>query len=166
MITRGCMAQSICGPRWILCKFIYLFGVLRHFQHCTGHITTGSWEGRENQYIQLVKVLYHKLPTNSKQLHAFPLKVGPENRASISEVGSESVTILYKFIYLFWVYAAFNTVQVISRWVVGRAEETSTYSLSRFCTVNCRPMSSNYQLSHLPGTEPRPQRWEVRVLPL
>ena len=21
--------------------FIYLFGVLRHFQHCTGHITTG-----------------------------------------------------------------------------------------------------------------------------
>ena len=23
--------------------FIYLFGVLRHFQHCTGHITTGTW---------------------------------------------------------------------------------------------------------------------------
>ena len=23
--------------------FIYLFGVLRRFQHCTGHITTGSW---------------------------------------------------------------------------------------------------------------------------
>ena len=28
-----------------------LFGVLRHFQHCTGHITTGSWKGRGNQYI-------------------------------------------------------------------------------------------------------------------
>ena len=26
--------------------FIYLFGVLRHFQHCTGHIMTGSWKGR------------------------------------------------------------------------------------------------------------------------
>ena len=38
---------------------------------------------------------------------------------------------------------------VISRWVVGRAEETSTYSWSRFCTVNCRPTASNYQLSHL-----------------
>ena len=25
--------------------FIYLFGVLRHFQHCTGHIMTGSWRG-------------------------------------------------------------------------------------------------------------------------
>ena len=36
---------------------IYLFGVLRRFQHCTGHITTGSWEGRGNQYIQLIKVL-------------------------------------------------------------------------------------------------------------
>ena len=29
------------------------------------------------------------------------------------------------FIYLGF-YVAFNTVQVISRWVVGRAEETST----------------------------------------
>ena len=54
-----------------------LFGVLRRFQHCTGHIMTGSWKGRGNQYIQLVKVLYCKLPTNSKQLPAFPLEVGP-----------------------------------------------------------------------------------------
>ena len=36
---------------------IYLFGVLRRFQHCTGHITTGSWKGRGNQYIQVVRVL-------------------------------------------------------------------------------------------------------------
>ena len=40
------------------------------------------------------------------------------------------------FIYLGF-YIAFNTVQVISRRVVGRAEETSTYNLSGFCTVNC-----------------------------
>ena len=53
--------------------FIY-FGVLRHFQHCTGHITTGSWKGRGNQYIQFTRVLYCKLPTNGKQLPAFPLK--------------------------------------------------------------------------------------------
>ena len=72
---------------------IYLFGVLRRFQHCTGHITMGSWKGRGNQCIQLVMVLYCKLPTNGKKLPAFPLEVGP-------------------------------------------------------------------------GTEPRPQRWEVRVLPL
>ena len=71
----------------------YLFGVLRRFQHRTGHITTGSWKGRGNQYIQLVKVLYCKLPTNGKQLPAFPLEA-------------------------------------------------------------------------MPGTEPRPQRWEARVLPL
>ena len=31
--------------------FVCLFGVLRRFQHCTGHITTGSWKGRGNQYI-------------------------------------------------------------------------------------------------------------------
>ena len=73
--------------------FIYLFGVLRRFQHCTGHITTGSWKGRGNQYIQFARVLYCKLPTNGKQLPAFPLEA-------------------------------------------------------------------------MPGTEPRPQGWEVRVLPL
>ena len=60
------------------------------------------------------------------------------------------------FIYLVF-SVAFNTVQVISRRVVGRAEETSTYSLLGFCTVNCRPTASNYQLSHLRpcwGTNP------------
>ena len=47
------------------------------------------------------------------------------------------------------VYVAFNTIQVISRRVVGRAEEASTYSLPGFCTVNYRPMARNHQLSHL-----------------
>ena len=42
----------------------------------------------------------------------------------------------FKFVYLGF-HIAFNTVQVISRRVVGRAEETSTYSWSRLCTVNC-----------------------------
>ena len=61
---------------------IYLFGVLYCFQHCTGHIMTGSWKGRGNQYIQFIRVLYCKLSTNDKQLPAFP------------EVGGESVTTL------------------------------------------------------------------------
>ena len=52
-------------------------------------------------------------------------------------------------LFIFWFYVAFNTVQVISRRVLGRAEKTSTYSSSGFCTVNCRPTASNYQLSHL-----------------
>ena len=61
---------------------IYLFGVLHHFQHCTGHITTDSWKGRGNQYIQFVKVLYCKLLTNGKQLPAFPFEavLGTEPR--------------------------------------------------------------------------------------
>ena len=40
------------------------------------------------------------------------------------------------FIYLGF-YVAFNTVQVISRRVVGRAEETSTITVCIVCTVNC-----------------------------
>ena len=54
------------------CSFIW--GFLRRFQHCTGHITTGSLKGRGNQYIQFARVVYCKLPTNGKQLPAFPLK--------------------------------------------------------------------------------------------
>ena len=57
-------------------------------------------------------------------------------------------SICVEFIYLGF-YIAFNTVQVISRWVVGRPEETNTYSSLGFCTVNCQPTASNYQLSHL-----------------
>ena len=66
----------LCNVKPIL-VFIYLFGVLRRFQHCTGHITTGSWKGRGNQYMQFVRVLYCKLPTNGKKLPAFPLEAMP-----------------------------------------------------------------------------------------
>ena len=52
--------------------FFYLFG--RRFEHCTGHITTGSWKGRGNQYIEFARVLYCKLLTNVKQLPAFLLE--------------------------------------------------------------------------------------------
>ena len=74
--------------------FIYLFGVLRRFQHCTGHITTGSWKGRGNQYIEFARVVYCKLPTNGKQLPAFPLKASTGIEPPTSEVGGESVTTL------------------------------------------------------------------------
>ena len=76
---------------------IYLFGVLHHFQHCTGHITTGSCKGRGNQYTQLIRVLYCKLLTNGKQLPTFPLEeieLYAGNRTLVSEVGGESVTTL------------------------------------------------------------------------
>ena len=65
--------------------------------------------------------------------------------------------IFYLVIYLGF-YIAFNTVHVISQRVVGRAEETSTYSLSGFCTVNCRPTASNYQVFHLRSC------WELDVV--
>ena len=37
----------------------------------------GSWKGRENQYIQFVRVLYCKLSTNGKRLPAIPLEAMP-----------------------------------------------------------------------------------------
>ena len=62
--------------------------------------------------------------------------------------GNQKVVFVWIY-FLGFFYVVFNTVQVISRWVVGRAEETSTYSSLGFCTINCRPTASNYQLSHL-----------------
>ena len=51
---------------------------------------------------------------------------------------------IYLFIWGFtFLYRYRYTVQVISRWVVGRAEETSTYSSLGFCTVNGQPTASN-----------------------
>ena len=69
------------------------------------------------------------------------------------------IQYLSHYKYLVFIYLGFYVayVHVISRWVVGRAEEISTYSSSAFCTVNCRPTASNYQLSHLrPCQEPNP----------
>ena len=67
---------------------IYLFGVLHRFQDFTGHIMTGSWKGRGNQYIQFIRILYCKLPTNGKQLPAFSLEavLGTEPRPQRWEV--------------------------------------------------------------------------------
>ena len=57
-------------------------------------------------------------------------------RQFIQNVISYSKSVMKSRVYL-WSYVAFNTVQVLSRRVVGRAEETSTYSSLGFCTVNC-----------------------------
>ena len=57
-------------PRPLMCLFGFLTSVATH---CRGHITTGSFMGRGNQYIQLFKALYCELPTKGKQLPAFSL---------------------------------------------------------------------------------------------
>ena len=60
-----------------LCPFhLFILVFTSRSTHCIGHITTGCFMGRGNQYIQLVKVLYYKLSINGKQLPAFPLEVG------------------------------------------------------------------------------------------
>ena len=62
---------------FISSKYFFIWVLTLPSTHCIGNITMGSFMGRGNQYIQLVKVLYCKLPTNSKQLPAFPLEIGP-----------------------------------------------------------------------------------------
>ena len=54
----------------------------------------GSWKGGGNQNVQIVRVLYCKLPTNGKQLPAFPLQAVTGIEPPASEVGGESVTTL------------------------------------------------------------------------
>ena len=50
VMTSNCLSAILTFPNE------YLFEVLRRFQHCAGHITTGSWKGRGNQYIQFDRV--------------------------------------------------------------------------------------------------------------
>ena len=76
--------------KWIL---IYLFGVLCRFQHYARHITTGSFEGRGNQYMQLVKVLYSNLTIINKQLQTLPQKSLGFEPLTL-EVGGECVTVV------------------------------------------------------------------------
>ena len=52
-----------------------------------------------------------------------------------------------EFIYLGF-DIAFNTVQVISQWVVGRAEETSTYMFVR--VLYCKLPTNSKQLPAFP----------------
>ena len=54
------IVHYLARPTEVLKYLICLFGVLRRFQHCTGHITTGSWKGRGNQYIEFARVVYLK----------------------------------------------------------------------------------------------------------
>ena len=57
-------------------------------QHCAGYITAGSFVGRGNQYIQLVKVLYCELPTIGKQQLTFPHKVWGLNHRPVRSEAS------------------------------------------------------------------------------
>ena len=83
ILLKQFMHKGKCCLFWLFtCRqysysIIYLFRVLRRFQHSTGHITKGSWKGRGNQYIEFVRVLYCKLLTNGKHLPAFPLEAVP-----------------------------------------------------------------------------------------
>ena len=125
----------------MLC-FIYFLGGLRRFQHCTGHITTGSWKGRGNQNIQFVRVLYCKLPTNGKQLPAFPLEAvsGTEPRPQRWEARVLPLCHRGPCIYL------------ITR-VLHLGDETRTFCQSVFCVPRRGEVQPN-----LLALSPQPQK--------
>ena len=105
--------------------FICLFGVLRRFQHCTGHITTGSWKGRGNQYIEFARVLYCKLPTNCKQLPAFPLEtvrgLNPGLRGGKREC-YHSATVAPRYVLKSMFYKARYNPHMFLRWFTDKYE--------------------------------------------
>ena len=76
--------------------FMFIWVSTSYSTHCILHITMGSFMCRWNQYIQLVKVLYCKLLTNSKLVATTSLPAW--GRAGIQtlipEVGGWSVTSL------------------------------------------------------------------------
>ena len=77
-------------------------------------------------------LIYCGLPSTVNQSYQFLLNLLQDLGLNIShkKLCPPDTEVIYLgillFIYLFIYYVAFNTVQVISRRVVGRAEETST----------------------------------------
>ena len=110
-----------------------------------GHIATGSLQVEETSAYCTVN---HWASASNYQLSNMKRPARDSNRRP-QRLEARTLTATPPSPLYLGFYIAFNTVQVISRRVVGRAEETSTYSLFGFCTVNCRPTASNYQLSHL-----------------
>ena len=110
--------------------------------------TEGSTENKLNRIYETTTNKAGR--TESLDEEKIPLTEAPAQFSTFKATSELKVQAIHinLFIYLGF-YVAFNTVQVISRRVVGRAEETSTYSSLGFCTVNCRPTASNYQLSHV-----------------
>ena len=80
----------------------------------------------------------------------------------------DCLVLFIYFIYLGF-YVSFNTVQVISRQVVGRGRGNQYIQFVRvlYCKLptNGKQLPA-FPLEAVPGTEPQPQRWEARVLPL
>ena len=106
-------------------RFVFcLFGVLRRFQHCTGHITMGSWKGRGNQYIEFARVLYCKLPTNGKQLPAFPLQamMGIEPRPQRWE--ARVLPLCHRGPFTVWFVASCNLFLDIQKVILFLGENT------------------------------------------
>ena len=64
----GEVTNSFCPRQLIYLRYYVTFNTVQVISHL-------SFLGRGNQHIQLVKVLYCKLPTFGKQLQTLPLKV-------------------------------------------------------------------------------------------
>ena len=68
------------------------------------------------------------------------LKMGLNDHSKLPQFSSQ----VHQTVDLFGILRRFQHCTVISQRVVLWAEETSTHSWSRFCTVNCQPSVSNY----------------------
>ena len=89
---------------------------------CFKQGTFKKTEGRMTQFISTTTLYITEKPC-SGMMRVFT-DTGQEFRRATHNKIQEICTIIFLFIYL-WFYIAFNTVQVISRLVVGRAEKTS-----------------------------------------
>ena len=80
----------------------YLFSVLRYAYYlCISYIVVGSWKGSGNQYIQLVKAMYCKLPTSNYQLSHF--RCGQDWNSDLRGEGLSCyhcTTMAHKILYL------------------------------------------------------------------
>ena len=139
--------------------FIYLFGVLRRFQHCT----TGSWKGRGNQYIQFVRVLYCKLPTNRKQLPAFPLEAMLGIKPRPQRWEARVLPLCHRGPGF---YIQHCTGHITMGSFVGRGNQQIQFVKVLYCKLPTIDKQLPTFLQKVQGLNQQLQRWELSVVPL
>ena len=85
----------------------FLFSVLCKIQDFIGYVVMGSWKGRGKHYIQLLKILWCKLPTNRKQLSAFHMRSSWDSNSDLRG-GRRVLSLCYRDPCHFCLYTLFK----------------------------------------------------------
>ena len=103
------------------------------------------------EHCQKLKVGYEMFRVGNKKLGTHcTIRKFSSTKCPTPTLCSQPIELpfLSEFIWVLMLLSTHCIGHITTGSFMGRGSQY-TYSWSRFCTVNCRPLASNYQLSHL-----------------